>query len=201
MKQIRHLVDAGPFTDTPIWRRIEQELRQAIEAVVWPPGSRGFTIRPERRGNGVRPIKEGFVAKLEELGWELEPSFPLGEEDTVRLPGKLDAQLDLSAQRRSPFVVEWETGNIASSHRAMNKMALALRRGLISGGILVLPSRALYRYLTDRIGNYEELEPYFDLYTDLRVDRGYLGVIVVEHDATDQDVPRIRKGTDGRALL
>ena len=72
----------------------------------------------------------------------------------------------------------------------MNKMALALRRGLVSGGVLVLPSRALARYLTDRIGNYEELEPYFDLYTGLEIVHGYLGVIVVEHDAVDHDVPK-----------
>jgi hypothetical protein len=109
--------------------------------------------------------------------------------------------LDLSAERLAPFAVEWETGNIASSHRAMNKMALTLKQGRIAGGVLVLPSRALYRYLTDRMGNYEELEPYFGLYTDLEVDRGYLGVVVVEHDAVSADVPKIRKGTDGRALV
>jgi len=32
------------------------------------------------------------------------------------------------------------------------------------GTALVLPSRKLYPYLTDRIGNYEELEPYFDVW-------------------------------------
>ncbi len=83
----------------------------------------------------------------------------------------------------------------------MNKMALALKQGRIAGGVLVLPGRALYRYLTDRIGNYEELAPYFSLYTDLDVDQGYLGVIVVEHDSVSSDVPKIRKGKDGRALV
>jgi hypothetical protein len=202
LKQIRHLVDAGSFTTTRIWQRIERELHQGIEAVVWPPGHQRFTINPERKGNGVKPIKEGFVTVLREFGWEIEQKFPPAEgETTTKLPGKLDAMLDLSEQSLAPFAVEWETGNIASSHRAMNKMALALKQRRIVGGILVLPSRALYQYLTDRIGNYEELEPYFSLYTDLEVDYGYLGVIVVEHDAISNDVPRIRKGTDGRALV
>ena len=200
---IRHLIDAGPFTETSTWRKIEPELRQAIEAVVWPPGSRIFTIHPEKKGNGVKPIKEGFVAKLVEYGWRPERRFPGGGggEVAATQPGKFDAMLDLSDQGSPPFVVEWETGNISSSHRAMNKMALALKLGRIQGGVLVLPSHRLYPYLTDRIGNYRELEPYLSLYTDLQVESGYLGVMVVEHDAISEDVPKIGKGTDGWALV
>ncbi len=210
LERIRHLIDAGPFTETLAWQRIERELRQAISAVVWPPGSQTFTIYPERKGNGVKPIKEGFVAKQEgfvaklvEYGWNSEQVFPrgVGGEIAATHPGKFDVMLDLSEQKSSPFVVEWETGNISSSHRAMNKMALALKLGRISGGVLVLPSHRLYPYLTDRIGNYRELEPYLSLYTDLQVERGYLGVIVVEHDAISEDVPKIQKGTDGWALV
>ena len=46
-----------------------------------------------------------------------------------------DLVLDLTEQGLAPFAVEWETGNIASSHRAMNKMALALKQVRIAGGI------------------------------------------------------------------
>lgn len=203
LRMIRHLVDAGSFTATPIWRRIEQELREAIEAVVWPPGSKSFTVYPERKGNGVKPIKDGFVAKLIEFGWKPEQKFPQGRGDEIAAtePGKFDALLALDACDQPPFVVEWETGNISSSHRAMNKMALALKLERISGGVLVLPSERLYPYLTDRIGNYRELEPYLSLYTDLKLESGYLGVIVVEQDATSTDVPKIQKGTDGWALV
>lgn len=203
LEMIRHLVNAGSFTATPIWRRIEQELREAIEAVVWPPGSKSFTVYPERKGNGVKPIKDGFVAKLVEFGWKPEQKFPRGSGDEIAAtePGKFDALLALDTYDLSPFVVEWETGNISSSHRAMNKMALALKLDRISGGVLVLPSERLYPYLTDRIGNYRELEPYLSLYTDLKLDSGYLGVIVVEQDATSADVPKIQKGTDGWALV
>ena len=73
-------------------------------------------------------------------------------------------------------------------------------RGGIHGGILVVPSRVLYPFLTDRVGNMEELRPYFDLWGSLVVDEGALAVFAVEHDATDATVTRISKGTDGRAL-
>lgn len=69
------------------------------------------------------------------------------------------------------------------------------------GGVLVLPTRKLYPYLTDRIGNYEELLPYFPVWRKIAVDRGLMVVIAIEHDALDPEVPIIGKGTDGRALI
>jgi hypothetical protein len=98
------------------------------------------------------------------------------------------------------FGVEWETGNISSSHRAMNKMALAIINQVLVGGILILPTRGMYRYLTDRVGNFPELAPYFPLWRSLRVTKGFLAVVAVEHDAASKHVPRIPKGTNGRAL-
>jgi hypothetical protein len=59
----------------------------------------------------------------------------------------------------------------------------------------------MYRYLTDRVGNFPELEPYFPLWQALKVEEGLLEVIAIEHDGVSQSVPRIPKGTDGRALL
>ncbi len=55
-------------------------------------------------------------------------------------------------------------------------------------------------YLTDRIGNFAELEPYLDLWSAVPCENGVLEIVVVEHDAESFDVPRIEKGTDGRAL-
>jgi len=98
------------------------------------------------------------------------------------------------------FCVEWETGNVSSSHRALNKMALGMLKGLLVGGALILPPRAMYRYLTDRVGNFEEIEPYFPLWRSLHVGRGLLLVFEIEHDTVSRDVPRTTKGTDGRAL-
>lgn len=217
------LIDAGTFTSTPAWKRILSDIEAAIDAVRWPKGAKNFTIYPEPgkkrgMGNGVKPIKEGFVLKLASLGWKLENQYPgkpqatkkmnktpeeIAAERTARLiyPGAFDAALDLSAEGELPFIVEWETGNVSSSHRALNKMGMALTQGKISGGILVVPTRKLYHFLTDRVGNLEELMPYFPFFSSLAVQRGYFGVIAVEHDAESWDVPKISKGTDGRALI
>jgi hypothetical protein len=148
----------------------------------------------------VRPIKAAFVAKLEAAGWQLEHGYPAPEGSPRAFrPGAFDAFLNLAPE--PSFVVEWETGNISSSHRALNKIALGMLDGWLTGGYLVLPSRSLYQYLTDRVGNYREIEPYLPLWKKLAVPSGLLGVIEFEHDATSRDAPRIEKGTDGRALL
>lgn len=148
-----------------------------------------------RHGNGVKPIKEACMTALKEnFGWQLETRIRYA----TRSPGSVDATKTLDAHL---FALEWETGNISSSHRAINKMVLGLLRGVFLGTTLVLPNRNLYRYLTDRIGNYEELEPYFDVWRAVEIQEGFLAVFVIEHDAVDSSVPRIMKGTDGRALL
>ena len=133
----------------------------------------------------------GYLAGL---GWNRETRVDVA---TVTRAGPVDATYAVGERL---FCVEWETGNISSSHRAMNKMALGLLKRLIIGGVLILPTRSLYRYLTDRVGSFSELEPYFPLWRSLQVEEGLLGVIAVEHDAVSSAVPRIPKGTDGRAL-
>lgn len=197
----RHvLVDTHPWRST---RAAVVEIERAIEAIHWPPRSGDFAIYPEsgkRRGegNGVVPIREAFVGALFDIGWTCEMPFPLeGVKDGARF-GPMDAAKQYG--RQPPFMVEWETGNISSSHRSMNKMAIGLIEGVIAGGVLVVPTSALARYLTDRIGNVRELEPYFPLWSSIDAARGYLEVIAVEHDRTSEDVERIAKTTSGRAL-
>ena len=146
-------------------------------------------------GNGVVPIKVGMMTALERAGWQLEERMDLA---TSKRPGALDAVLYTES---GAFAVEWETGNISSSHRAINKMALGLLHEALVGGALIVPSRELYPYLTDRVGNWTELEPYVDLWKSVPCNNGILQIVVVEHDATSMDVPRIPKGTDGRALV
>ncbi len=79
-------------------------------------------------------------------------------------------------------------------------MALGLITGEVVGGVLIIPSRSMYTYLTDRIGNYAEIQPYFRMWQALTIKEGVLAVIEIEHDALSLDVPHIPKGTDGRAL-
>lgn len=182
------------------------EIRDAIENVVWPPGTDEFTIYPEsgkRRGegNGVVPIKDSFAQAIAARGWTLEHPFPLDTPSGQRGFGAMDA----SKQMDEMFVtVEWETGNISSSHRSMNKMAVGLVSGELSGAVLVIPSARLAPYLTDRIGNLPELQPYFPLWRSISVPNELTSafvVLAVEHDAESSHVPRIPKGTDGRARV
>jgi len=117
---------------------------------------------------------------------------------TVKKLGPMDAAYRVGDQY---FGLEWETGNISSSHRSLNKMVLGMIKGTLVGGALIVPTRAMYRYLTDRVGNYEELEPYFDLWRMVELKNALLVVIAIEPDGVGADVPRIPKGTNGRALI
>lgn len=171
------------------------DIRSAIANVVWPERSRKFTIRPVIDGNGVLPIKVGFMRKLKALGWNLENRPVLAK---GLGPGKVDALKLLSDGRQ--FAAEWETGNISSSHRALNKMCIGMIEGHLAGGVLILPDRALYSYLTQRIGNYREIAPYFPVYRHLKSIDGLLAVFAVSFDQTSGDVALIPKGMDGHSL-
>ncbi|MFI5386259.1 MAG: hypothetical protein ACHQ50_09075 [Fimbriimonadales bacterium] len=193
------LIRRGKYSTSKAWRTTRSTLYQAIRNVDWPRGSGLFTIYPERgkkrgEGNGVTPIKLGLMEELHSQGWKLEQPLDLA---ILHRPGKLDAVL---YTKYGPVGLEWETGNISSSHRALNKMAIGLMRGVLACGILVVPSRALYQFLTDRIGNFDELVPYLDLWRSVPCASGVLELVVIEHDTTSTEVPRIPKGTSGRAL-
>ena len=193
--QVRQLISNGPFPESPIITRIFNEIREAIASVKWPPGSSRFTLYPEKKRNGVKPIKNGCMQFLETKGWHLEKRVHLGSR---MKPGKMDAVRELPDGRF--FALEWETGNISSSHRALNKMAIGLLDGVLAGGVLVLPSRNMYRWLTDRVGNYDEIRPYFPIWECMSIADGVLAVVEIEHDDLSEHVPPIAKGTDGRAL-
>jgi hypothetical protein len=188
------LIDNGGFVLKDEFNKCYKDIVDAVSMVVWPPGSSQFTINPTRQGNGVKPIKAAFVDHLVSRGWQKERPLDL---DNDKKPGPIDATYKIGTQ----FVaVEWETGNISSSHRALNKMTIGLLNKILLGGVLVLPTRNLYQYLTDRIGNYAELEPYFDVWRSIICESGVLIVVAVEHDNVNNSIPLIPKGTDGRAL-
>lgn len=193
--QVDFLIQEGPFAESAELKSILDEIKRAIQLVTWPPESSRFTLYPVKQANGVVPIKKNCMAYLSEQAWMLEHRVSIAS----RLrPGPVDAVKTLHDGRL--FAVEWETGNISSSHRALNKIAVGLIDGRLAGGVLILPSREMYRYLTDRIGNYAEIEPYFSVWRNLTLEDGIMAVIEIEHDAISMEVPSIRKGTDGRAL-
>jgi hypothetical protein len=193
------LLNVGPFAKSKIWKKANKDINAAIKVTDWPHGTGKFTIYPESgkkrgEGNGVDPIKNPCMAKLKALGWKTEKLPPINS--NVLGTGDLDGLLET----KSGFIgFEWETGNVSSSHRAINKLLLTLKQKGLIGGILVVPSNKLKKFLTDRIGNIGELEPYFPLWKSVKIKEGALRIIVVEHDKTSLKVPRIPKRTDGRA--
>lgn len=241
MKVIRTLVvlDRGKMIDSAEWEKIHLAYTDAIRAMVYPPGSKIFTIRKKSRKlnkagdskirwnrNGVTPIKKQFLRRIKDREWQLEdplnisalmetykapreaeelfleyPSKKAITEPLHNLVGDFDCSFKVGDKWRA--VIEWETGNISSSHRSMNKLCLALMSSQIDVGILIVPSRALYPHLTDRIGNWMELSPYLHFWKKAGafVKKGLLAVTVVEHDTLSDDpsVPYIRQGKDGRS--
>lgn len=205
-------MDEGGYSQTPAFARAESDLQAAIEEVVWPVGSSDFAIYPESgkargEGNGVVPIKTGFASAIGARGWELEKGAPRANSETERVvkgsrPGAFDAHLTFQGNEPLPFVAEWETGNISSSHRAINRIGLGIKIGYVSGGVLILPTGALAKFLTDRIGNDPELRPYHQLWAEWKLAPfSYFGIVAIEHDRTSTEVPRLPKGRDGRAVI
>jgi hypothetical protein len=197
--QIERIIDAGTFSQSEEWQSIELQIFQAIQSIEWPPGSGSFTLfnepgKKRGQGSGVKPIKKACMQKLQSFGWQLETPVEIA---TVIRPGPMDATCRV---RDRLFCVEWETGNISSSHRSVNKMALGIMKKILIGGALILPTREMYKFLTDRIGNFRELAPYFPLWKAMNIEEGLLLIIAIEHDSTSDRVPKIQKGTDGRAL-
>lgn len=189
------LIDDGRFSSTSEYQKVMGDLQKAITAIRNPKDADGFYLFDKKQGNGVRPIKDAFIKKLNVLGWEDEKK--VSNKDIKKR--KIDTSLRLNDN--TYFGVEWETGNISSSHRSINRLKKGMLEGALTGGILVLPSRAMYYYLTDRVGNFQELEGYFEVMADTANPKGYLSIMEIEHDGVGPNIPPIKKGTDGRALI
>jgi len=188
----KRLIEIGAFAQSDTYRQLYQNIIDGIHTVSWAD-PREFVINPVPKGNGVLPIKNNFIAHLVRQGWESEVSMSV---INGLNPGPIDA---IFRSDKGIVAVEWETGNISSSHRALNKIALGIIQKQLIAGFLIIPMRSLSKYLTDRIGNYEELSPYFQLYPKLTITEGVMGVFGVEHDRTSNKVLFIPKGKDGNA--
>ena len=202
------LLQRGAFAESAEWATIRTTIHSAITQAEWPVGKGSFTIHPESgkksgEGNGVVPIKAKPMQVLKAAGWTLEYPWDVAtKEPSADKKGKGSKPGDIDAAKifdKGLVVVEWETGNISSSHRAINKMALGLVVKKCVAGILVVPNMKLAQYLTDRIGNIEEIRPYLPMWQNLKVDEGVLEIVVIEQDADSLNVPKIPKGKDGRA--
>jgi len=228
MKWLRTLVifDQGNVVSTSDWEMIHESYVKSIQSIDFPESSGSLTLRRKKKRpdgqwnrNGVVYLKRRFLDHMvNNQHWNAEVGFDLGkdrEPPTVSLFPNLtpyqepitsefgDFDLVTSTPKGIHVAIEWETGNISSSHRSMNKLAIALASGKIQIGVLIVPSRDLYEHLTDRIGNIGELSGYLSMWKDLGVNvkRGLLAISVVEHDGlTDDDgFPYLPTGNDGRA--
>lgn len=229
MKWLRTLVlfNEGDVMSTDGWQSVHQSYKNAIENIHHPLGSGSLTIRKKtiRPGstqfnrNGVGFLRSHFLRNMVEAeGWHAEGNVDLGRDrrqpaillypsgEAYREPitsGFGGFDFLTSTRDGLKVAIEWETGNISSSHRSMNKLAIALKTGIIQAGVLILPSRDLYVHLTDRIGNISELSGYLEMWESLRttVERGLLAITVVEHDEVSDDplLSYLPTGNDGRA--
>lgn len=228
MKWLRTIVlfNQGDVISSSDWKDLHASYVRAIESVENPLGSGSLTLRRKQKRpdgewdrNGVVPLRTQFLSyMLGEEGWEAESIVPLAR-DRDQAPLLLYPSMEqycepitsdfggfdftAIAKHGTKVAIEWETGNISSSHRSMNKLAIALGSGVIEVGVLIVPSRDLYEHLTDRIGNISELSGYLAAWAKTKsgVERGLLAITVVEHDyLTDSpDFLYLDRGPDGRS--
>ncbi len=228
MKWLRTMVlfDKGGVISSPDWTNLHESYVRAIVSIEHPRASGSLTLRRKQRlpnnqwkRNGVGYLRKEFLAFMRDHeGWRAESDVALSrdrEQPPLLLYPSLEEYREpitsdfggfdfmATAKNGTRVAIEWETGNISSSHRSMNKIAIALSGGLIEVGVLILPSRPLYEHLTDRIGNIGELSGYLSMWEGLKsvVERGLLAITVVEHDQlTDsEDIEYLAVGADGRA--
>ncbi|GAW41190.1 Type-2 restriction enzyme BamHI [Brevundimonas sp. SH203] len=228
MKWLRTLIlfDQGDVLSSMDWKTLHESYLRSIQSIDNPAGSKTLTLRRKLRApngqwsrNGVGFLRTRFLEHIRDVeGWKPEGVVDLKrdrEQPTIRLYPSLESyqepitsdfggfDLVTTGENGTKIAIEWETGNISSSHRSMNKLAIALGAGIVQVGVLILPSRALYEHLTDRIGNIGELSGYISMWESLKasVGKGLLAITVVEHDelTDDPSLPFLRLGNDGRA--
>lgn len=228
MKWLRTLIlfDRGDVLSSADWKSLHESYVRSIVSIDFPEGTGSLTLKRRAKGaggqwqrNGVNYLKSRFINHItEEEGWQAEglvdlasdrnqpqiqlyPTRELYHEPVTSDFGGFD--FVSKGEEGHRIAIEWETGNISSSHRSMNKLALALANGALEIGVLIVPSRSLYQHLTDRIGNIGELSGYLPMWESLKytVNRGLLAITVVEHDALTDEVafPYLPLGNDGRA--
>lgn len=228
MKWLRTLVliDQGGVISSKDWKTVHDSYVRAIRSIDNPQGSGELCLRRKVKlpnnqwaRNGVGYLRGRFLDNMQKVeGWHAEGDVDLArdrKQPAIKLYPSMEAYQEpitsdfggfdfmTTGPEGAKVAIEWETGNISSSHRSMNKLGIALMNGIVQIGVLIVPSRSLYEHLTDRIGNIGELSGYLSMWEGLRVGvkRGLLAISVVEHDKlTDsKSFAYLKAGNDGRA--
>ena len=220
------IIDRGDIVSSTDWKNIHESYVRSIESIDFPEGSKKLTLRKKVKKsknqwdrNGVVYLRKRFIENMVNIEkWQPEIGFDLGKNQTppnLSLYPSLKSHQEvitsefggfdllMKAKNGTHVAIEWETGNISSSHRSMNKLAIALSSGKVQAGILIVPSRELYEHLTDRVGNIGELSGYLSMWKSMegKVEKGLLAITIVEHDELTEkkDFPYLPRGNDGRA--
>jgi hypothetical protein len=228
MKWLRTLIlfDRGNLIASKDWEVLHESYVRAISSIDHPSGSGILRLRKKVKlsknqwqRNGVGYLRKRFLDRMINVeNWKPEGIVNLARDrdqpNILLYPSLEDYREPITSdfggfdfvtttEGGKHIAIEWETGNISSSHRSLNKLAIALANGIIEVGVLIVPSRDLYEHLTDRIGNIGELSGYLSLWEGLKstVERGLLAITVVEHDelTDDRSLPYLPVGNDGRA--
>lgn len=228
MKWLRTLVlfDQGNVISSTDWKAVHESYVRSISSIEHPVGTGRLLLRRKTRlsggqfmRNGVGFLRLNFLHYMQNVeNWKAEGKINLSrdrEQPTIKLYPSMALYREPITSDLGGFdfittgsqgikvAIEWETGNISSSHRSMNKLAIALANGIIQVGVLIVPSRHLYEHLTDRIGNIGELSGYLSMWESLKssVTNGLLAITVVEHDelTNDPNHTYLPMGNDGRA--
>lgn len=182
------VVNNGGAAESEDWRTLHDSYTRAIKSIDHPAGTKSLTLRKKYREqksgaekrNGVKYLRERFLQHMtNDEHWTAEAQ---GEIEIAQMPAVLKSYPDMQSHTeevQSMFggfdfltrtkggfraAIEWETGNVSSSHRSLNKLVIALNASVINAGVLILPSRDLYEHLTDRVGNIQEVSPYLCLW-------------------------------------
>ncbi len=177
----------------PLAKQAFEEVEQSIVRNV-TPGRDVFILNTAAKNcNGVVPVKEKCYEILEEdFSWFREKPLSYFHDDAQK-GGPIDVYKEF-ATGIDVFKVglEFETGNISSAHRSINKLQVGLKKRELDMAILMLPIKKMSFYLTDRVSNYEELQPYF-----LLLDSVPFVVFGFDADEYDTNAPLLPKGKDG----
>jgi len=227
MKWLRTIIlfDKGNIIGAEDWGKVHESYVRAITSIDHPRGTGRLVLRKKERSgkdwkrNGVKYLRGRFLDHMTGTeGWKSEGKVDVAGDHVPPVLKEFPSQAPYQEPITSKFggfdfvtkgkdgirvAIEWETGNISSSHRSMNKLAIALNNGVIDVGVLIVPSRALYDHLTDRVGNIHELSGYLEMWHGLgaAIPRGLLAITVVEHDelVVDNTIPFLATGNDGMA--